>query len=213
MNKVTLSNFKKVLISEDVFLAHCASFSTFVGNEITSALGFYEKIGSALSSKDIEVACSTIGAGDYLHTDNYTGPAGLIIWPIAPDSLTAAGPCDLGTEISTTVAGRRTTIDWPAPSLDDVRNAIVGRAPNKYNELCVWRYRVLGIFAESRFQFLDKNNLPEDGSIEEIFRRFPNEEIYELKDGELFRRRDKQGQIVNEGRTSIDSLYSRVTTD
>jgi hypothetical protein len=136
-------NLTETLISKNVFLVHC--WSTCTGMSRFSNLGIYQKIANFVKGIP-EACCSSIRKNDTINFDseagpcNFFGPVGAII---CPGVITLAHAQDAGTPQD--VNGYRTTNDVDI-SREVLEHAIDNRDINEYNEICVRKYRCLGLF-------------------------------------------------------------------
>jgi len=138
---------------------------------------------------------------------NYTGKVGIVIRPNKIESITYASPTDAGSQIDPTNSKRRSTT-LPQATIGTIRSAILDRYPDRYNELGVMDYTVMGVFVDPPVQFMENGNL-QDLNAEEVLAQFPDQRWFCLQQGRLYEVcRTGDGRLSCGSRIEVPSLYT-----
>jgi len=162
-----------------------------------------------MDHNDIELSCSTIIPGD-VHTwarTNYTGKIGIVIRPNKIKSITYASPADAGSQIDPTNPKRRYT-GLPQATVDIIRSAILGRCPDRYNELGVMDYTVMGVFIDPPVEFTTPNGDFQSIGVEEVLAKFSDQRLLCLREGSLYEICRIDGHLSCGQKIDVPSLYT-----
>jgi hypothetical protein len=188
MERYSLADLRRLLTRYQAFVAHCAGFAKGTGNATTDSYGYLERLAHAIAhADDWELSCSTIKKGDVFAPfgrANYTGPLGLVLFPLTTQSIVGATPGDGGSWIDPCNPGRRLP-RLPPSCIEEIEQSIVNRPGDRYNEIRVYRYQVLGIFISRPVQFSTPTGLDEI-SDSEIRQGFPHKRVFLLCKGSLY---------------------------
>lgn len=219
----------EILLKHEALLVHCAGLAKMIGNETTNNYEYLERLKVAAKG-NLELACSTVRKGDWTSLENirnYTGSCGLVLRPEGPDAVTYCWMEDAGTKIGAN--GRRDNVTEEAKKFP-LEAAITKRQNNKYNEVGVLGYSVIGIFTDclefeysipecqisARLEALG-NPDPEHPDYvrayaerinqNDVIREFPHLDVFLLKEGQLeWVRKDGRGAS---GLVEIADIYKR----
>jgi hypothetical protein len=181
---MTLAETLALLKLHNALIVHCAGMAKGVGSPKTAALGYLERLECAAQNK-FELSCSTVVPNDECSFDrmNYTGQVGLVLLPSTAESVTFASPTDAGSQIDPNCPGRRTHNCGPV-SLHAIDSAISRRPTDKYNELGLYQFSVVGVFVDPPVQYSDEVGF-HDVSVDEVALRFPSYSLFCLQQGVL----------------------------
>lgn len=222
-----------VLLEHAALLVHCAGFAKMVGNATTNNLSYLERLEVAAKGR-LELACSTVQLGDGTSLEqlrNFTGPCGLVLRPVGVEAITYCWPSDAGTSIGE--GGRRVDVTSAAKALL-LSEAISRRSSDKYNEIGVWGYKVVGVFmSELSFEYSIPENqvmarlarlgnpsfdhpdylkaFKDTVDVHQVCAAFPELDIFHLKHGELHWIR--RNGLSASGVVGLDHVYGRSATD
>lgn len=205
----TYEELLSLLREQSALIVHCAGFAKGVGSVETNNHGYLARLQYAIDNSDIEVSCSTIIPGDFYAWghENYTGRVGVVIRPNKIESITFASPVDAGSQIDLTNPKRRYT-GLPQATIDIIRSAILDRCPDRYNELGVMDYTVMGIFVDPPVEFIENGNFQQRNA-EEILAQFPDQRWLCLQQGSLYEVcRTGDGRLSCGSRIDVSSLYT-----
>jgi hypothetical protein len=194
-------------MKHNAFIAHCSGVAKGSGTKATNALAPLERLQKAITS-DFELSCSTISKGDSYYKDNYMGKIGVILFPKILDSITFASATDGGTLIDPSRPGRRLHVCNPI-SINNISDSIINRSPSEYNELCIYSYKVVGVFIDPPVQFSTPEEVINPTDLD-IHSSFPNIRFYGLRKGELLSASYLQDtmQFSFGSKINIDTIYS-----
>lgn len=173
-----------ILLKHKCVLVHCAGFVKMVGNEDTNSLTYLGRLNRVVKDTNTAIACSTVSHSDTYEKGNYTGRLGVVIRPKEKGSILDCSSEDAGT----TPEGREKMKDNMKSSDSDFESAIVNRGRDKYNEICVCEYEIMGVFFDYPVQYSDENGNYKDVTSKEIYDNFGSEmSYYFLLNGDFFK--------------------------
>ncbi len=204
----TIDELSRLLRQKMGFIAHCAGFAKGVGSVSTSQLSFLGRLRYAIDNTDIELSCSTVVPGDSfdLQRMNYTGNIGIVLRPNESTSIAFACPTDAGSQIDPDDPKRRVTGLRRPATIQDVRSAILDRPADRYNELGILSYTVLGVFIDGPVQYSFPGGV-ETVDYREIASAFSDQRFFYLHNGTLLHMEWTKGAPSVGSAVDLHSLY------
>jgi len=180
VNTFQINDLYKLLISYGKFIYHGVAIGKGTGNPSVLSLSLEDRADNAINT-NLGLCCSTIGVGDSEQNLDYWGTFGIIIKPIANDSILLAHHADAGSDVDPNDDTKRIVTDCflPPISLVELESTISKRVAKTANEWGVNNYFVWAVYLDPPYNsaayFYAKNRWPhlkiitqDDNSFKEI---------------------------------------------
>ena len=196
---IPVKHIYAILKETNSIIVHCASYTKMVSEVINNnnpLLNLKNVIDNQLA-----ISCSTIRPGDTFENHNYTGRIGVILFPASVHSISHSMPHDAGTL-------RRDRIEAQILKTSIIeecfKNATSNRHINSCNELCIYHYKVCGIFFDELPVSFSNGDVY---SAQDISNYFNDQKIYWLNNGIFYKTKYLHDHFVYQNQVDFEYIY------